>query len=186
MTNSTTWAPDWQSRLLEKVRAIGYHTVTEFLSAHPAEPYVTMARKLGNTAAVQLLRVQRLEIEDEAGFRRAAMDCMARELATHLPKGWGIPTEIPEVPLDSMWTHLAAHGPLKPNEIEDRIAFQTAGVYADWMSLLREYDSATIEPRADAVWAALKNLRPPTGWIPHGPNDPIIVRAFDVGWPTSP
>ena len=68
------------------------------------------------------------------------------------------------------------------DEVADRIAFQTSGVYADWMTLLREYEP-NIEDRADAVWAALRDLSPPTGWHPIGPDDPIIVAAFAKGWP---
>ncbi len=182
MTNSAIWTADWPSRVREKVRALGYESITDFLADHPAEPYVDVARKLGGVAAVQLRRIQRLEIRNDLDFRRAAMDCIARETVTHLPKGWGVPTEIPEVPNDSMWKHLAARGPLMLDEVADRIAFQTSGVYAAWMTLLQEYAQNSQE-RADAVWAALHDSNPPTGWLPTGPDDAIIVAAFDKAWP---
>jgi hypothetical protein len=40
-----------------------------------------------------------------------------------------------------------------------------------------------VGPKGDAVWNSLKEIQPPRGWLPSGPNDPLIQAAFARGWP---
>src|SRR5262249_59355309 len=85
-----TWAGDWRARLLARLHAQGLDTVAAFLARHPGEPYVRVARRLGDdVAAMQLMLLQFEEAEDADRLRRAAMDGLARELADCLRRGWG-------------------------------------------------------------------------------------------------
>jgi hypothetical protein len=137
---------------------LGHESVGNYLASHPAEPYFKVARRLGNdVAAVQLARMQFEEAVGIDGIRRAAMDGFCREIAENLKRGWGVGRHVD---------------------------FRTAGVYAGWMALLEfRADAPHLRPKGDAIWSSLKEINPPQGWLPNGPNDPIIVAAFAKGWP---
>jgi hypothetical protein len=73
---------------------------------------------------------------------------------------------------------------------------QRASAFAEWHSKLRcdkaiageeAFDEHGVEmsARGDTVWNALQELAP-KGWLPESSDDPIIVAAFDRGWPISP
>jgi hypothetical protein len=124
------------------------------------------------------------EIRSERDFRRIAMDSLAREISGNLPDGWQCCSPPPPVEGQTLWKHLAGLGgrTLTDEEAHQRIEYQMSGVYAYWVVLLQKYDPK-VDARAIAVWNALKSLAPPTGWLPKGADDPLIIRAFDVGWP---
>jgi hypothetical protein len=85
------------------------------------------------------------------------MDGFSREVVENLKRGWGV----------------GRHAD-----------FRTAGVYAGWMALLEfRADAPQLRPKGDAVWNSLKEIQPPRGWLPSGPNDPVIQAAFARGWP---
>jgi hypothetical protein len=128
------------------------------MSRHPAEPYLDLARRLADVAGLQLSRLQFDEAAGNDNLRSAAMDCFAREVVEHLNVGW-------------------AHGP--------RSDSRAASVYAHWISAI-ERVRPEARPIAMAVWKALKDQPPPAGWLPTGPEDPIIVKAFALGWPIDP
>ena len=186
--NANTWSADWQQRLRNRLHSIGCESVGEYLEKHPAQSYLAVAKALGeDVAAVQLSRMQLQEVRDERSFRRVAMDSLAREISANLPNGWQLSSERPKLDAgESLWKHLASKGSeVSEEERKDRVEFQTAGAYAYWVTLLRSYDQS-VEPRALAVWNALKSLSPPSGWRPVGPDDPLILRAFELGWPAPP
>ncbi len=184
--NPDTWSADWQGRLRNRVHALGCESIGEYLGKYPGEPYVAVAKRLGdNVAAMQLSQMQIQEIRDERQFRWVAMDSLAREISANLPNGWQRSSPPPRIEEgQTLWKHLAAFGSrtLTEEETHQRIEFQLSGVYAYWVVLLQKYDPQ-VDARANAVWDALKSLCPPTGWLPKGPDDPLIVHAFDLGWP---
>lgn len=51
---------------------------------------------------------------------------------------------------------------------------EAAGAWADWKSCLDE----KFAPAAVRMWHWLKAADIPAGWLPEGPTDPIIERAF--------
>jgi len=187
--NPNTWSTGWEKRLQNRVHALGCQSIGEYLEEYPGEPYVAVAERLGDdVAAIQLSRMQIQEIRDQREFRHVAMDSLAREISAHLPDGWQRCSPLPRVEeAQTLWKHLAALGgrTLTDEETNRRIEFQMSGVYAYWVVLLQKYDPK-VDAQANAVWHALKSLSPPTGWLPKGADDPLIVRAFDVGWPTTP
>ena len=154
MDASLIWNGDWEARLLSRVQSMGSRSILDFLDRFPAEPYIKVARRLGeDVAAVQLARMQFEEASGPAAFRRAAIDGLAREIAEHLKRGWGV----------------GRHAD-----------FNTAGVHTGWMTLLRFRASAPPEivRKGDAVWEELNRLDPSRGWLPNGPDDAILAAAF--------
>jgi hypothetical protein len=58
----------------------------------------------------------------------------------------------------------------------DRADWYRASVYSDWRGCVgEEYNAPT-----DRVWDSLKKIAR-VGWLPSGPDDPIIVQAFREG-----
>ncbi len=159
--NPTTWQGDWNSRVRQDVRAQGCETVNDFLRRYPSEPYHKVARRLpGNVAAVQLVLLQFQEAFQNGSIRNAARDCLAREICLNLKRGWGRGM---------------------------RVDFHTAGAYASWVCSL-EFRTGAPELRkvGEEVWKALVQKNPKEGWLPSGPDDPLIVAAFDQAWPELP
>jgi hypothetical protein len=149
------WGGNWQAKILSRVRSAGCETLGEFLARFPGESYLKIAERLGDdVAAFQVEWMHFDEAQDAASLRHIAMDSLARDLNDHLPKGW----------------RDGARGD-----------FDTASAYADWVVRLQQKRS-DIKPKGKAVWDALEQLRPPAGWSPSGPNDPLIVSAFFKAW----
>lgn len=151
------WGDDWRVKIRGRVRSLGCETIGDFLSRYPSEHYYKVARRLGSdVAAVQLAQMQFEEVADPSEFRQAAMDGIAREIVGHLKRGWGI----------------GKHAD-----------FNTAGAYTGWMALLQFRANAPDQlPRGDAVWSEIRAIKPPQGWLPSGPDDPIIKAAFARAW----
>jgi hypothetical protein len=150
------WGGDWPAKLHSRLHSLGFKTIQDFLARFPSEPYLKLVKRLGeNVAAMQLIWMQFQEAQQDASFREAAKDCLAREITGQLRRGWGKGV---------------------------RVDFHTAGAYANWVTELTRFQP-DVRPNADAVWRALNELRPPEGWLPVGPDDPVIVAAFAKGWP---
>jgi hypothetical protein len=134
---------------------MGFQSVTHFLSCFPGEPYAAVAKRLGNEfAGLQLVRMQNEEAKSDEAVEALAMDSLARGLNRHLPAGW-------------------RHGA--------RGDFDTSGAFADWIVRLKQL-SPGLGAKANSVWSALEEFEPVVGWLPHGPDDDLVVRAFSKGW----
>lgn len=99
--------------------------------------------------------LQSNEAVSTQNVRRFAMDVFPRIATLILPDGW------------------------RPNAKED---FDTVCVAAIWQARVQGC-SKQYEPVATRVWNALLTSAPSTGWSPSGPSDPILVDAFNEGWP---
>jgi hypothetical protein len=155
MHDDGIWGGNWRVKLTSRLRALGCTSVTEALASFPAEPYIQVAQSLGDdVAALQLEWIQFEEAKRVGRVRQVAMDSLVRDLNRYLPDGWR-----------------GAKGD-----------FDTASVFGTWATRL-EQNMPELEPRARAVWKALKALHPPLSWSPAGPGDPFIVEAFSQGWP---
>jgi hypothetical protein len=151
------WLPNWNNRVFQAVRELGFPSLTAYLATVPSVTYDELAKRLGNFAPVQIVDAQFEEARALNCVRAAAMDSLCRELAEELPEGWGIGE-------DADW--------------------QSVHALSSWSSEItvtgecEEFDSTTME-----IARALRALPPPTGWFPVGPDDPIIVAIFDSKWP---
>ncbi|WP_145234368.1 NUDIX hydrolase [Urbifossiella limnaea] len=151
-----TWSGDWRNRVIVRVRALGYPSVAAFLESIPAETYKAASDRLGDDVApIQLELAQFAEARRSGTVRAAAMDSLVREATQHIPGGW------PDDPVGH---------------------FGLGGVYVCWAIRVEDVQVA-LRAKADAVWAALTALSPPAGWLPTRVDDPLIVAAFDSGWP---
>jgi hypothetical protein len=153
------WQGNWRRRLLDRVRAQGFATLTEYLRRKPSVPYLEVADLLGkdDVAALHVEWLQFEEAVEHGHFRNVAIDSLVREISHHLPNGW---------------------------KTEPKGDFHTASVWSDWIVRLENY-SSSVRPIASAVWSELLGSRPPAGWRPQGAEDQRIVGAFDAAWPSS-
>jgi hypothetical protein len=156
-TVSAAWHGNWKSRILARLRTQGYARLTDYLRQQTAVPSIDVAELLGkdDVAALQVEWLAFEEAVEHGEFREAAIDSLLREIAYHLPGGW---------------------------KKEAKGDFETAGVWAGWITRLEEY-SPTVSPLARAVWNKLLAAQPPAGWKPQSAEDGLIVRAFNEAWP---
>jgi hypothetical protein len=144
-----TWLGDWVTRIYHRVRAQGFDSVTAFANANPKATLLELAAQLGaDVAAIQLEGVLHSEAEAKGAPEQFARDLLVRNIRHHLPVGW-----------------IAG----KASE------FARAGAYASWAAAV---EGLIGEAASDAIWDALEDSSIPTGWLPSGPDDPIIERAF--------
>lgn len=144
-----TWRGDWISRIYQRVRERGFDSVTAFAKTRPTATLLELAADLGDDiAAIQLEGILYSEAERAGTFDSFARGLLARCIWQWMPAGW--------------------------NAGED-IEMQRADVYAEWSVVVSPLLG---EARSDAIWDALEDSRIPTGWLPSGPDDPIIERAF--------
>lgn len=156
---SHPFAPGWADRISEKAKSLGFGSLCDFLANVPSVPYKEVARRLGVAVApLQIVSVQFRESRTQKRVREAAKDCLCRNIVQELPDGWG------------------------------------TGANANWQSILALSSwSSSIEVtgECDYLHAILKSIAnslmhvnpPPSGWLPIGSNDPVIMEVFDACWP---
>jgi hypothetical protein len=156
--SESIWADDWASRIGQRVRDLGSPSVTDFLRANQDLPFFRVARLLGpDVAGVQVARLAFDEACETNTVRAAAMDAFCRVLYSNLKKGW----------------NRGLHA--------ERMM---AGAYAEWLSILEfRTGNPGLRSLGQSVWNSLEACSPQEGWLPSGPTDPVVVRAFDLGWP---
>ena len=147
--------PQWPERVARLVRAMGYPNLQSFLAARPVATYFDVADEIGHDVApIQVLCVQFQEAKLINAVRRAAMDSLSRRVLQEFPQGWGI---------------------------DERAEYRAASALSTWTaSIVVSGDCEDYENRLDNI---ADSLQPPTGWIPIGPDDPVITAAFDQHWP---
>lgn len=148
---------DWMKHISVAAKSRGFHRLSELLATMPCRPYAEVASALGVPAPIQIVAARFREPENDWQFREAAKDSLCRNLVEQLPDGWGIgdASEWQAVRALSSWT----------SEI------QVTGGRGDLKSQLH------------AVARVLREAKPPNGWSPIGPSDPLIEYSFDLGWP---
>ncbi|OJT19638.1 NUDIX hydrolase [Archangium sp. Cb G35] len=76
MSDGRAWEGNWKTRLYERIRDLGYESLTAFASAHPTDSLVALAEKLGEHA------------ERSKQVTRFVRDVFVRMLSQSLPEGW--------------------------------------------------------------------------------------------------
>jgi hypothetical protein len=151
-----SWSENWQQRVVARLRSLGCVGVVEYLARFPGEPYVSVAKSLGDDiAALQLEWLHLKEAAEKRELRQAAKDSLARDLNRYLPDGW-------------------RHGA--------KGDFDTSSAFAVWATRLQQCEFV-LQSEANSVWDALEELKPSRGWRPVGPEDELIIQAFHKGWP---
>jgi hypothetical protein len=158
MSFDKAWSGDWHGRVLERVHQRGFETVTGYLSEHPGVSLLVLAKELGaeDVAAVHIRSVLVAEAIRTGAIPRALRDLFVRELHYALPQGWKHP-------------------------LDDAARSEVAGALARWQTELEIThkldcfnDEMTFKAGQD-----LMNAEFPTGWLPEGPDDPVIVAFVD-------
>ncbi len=136
----------------------GYRTLADYLNATPGMPYITLAKDLGNNIAAFEIEIVQFEAAIlNRSVRHLAIDALSRDLNLHLPNGW---------------------------RLNARQDFDTVCAASMWRARILFWRK-NCETVTDRVWDALVTSTPSTGWTPSGPSDPVLVYAFNTGWPES-
>ena len=124
--------------------------MTEYVEHEPTRPLIEIADALdADIAAIQLEQLLRVEAARTGNTRRFIRGLLVRRLHERIPDGWNVSTRY-----DFLYERAAA------------CASWTAAVENEFMG------------DAKRAWNALKGSAIPDGWLPDGPDDPVIVAAF--------
>jgi hypothetical protein len=130
------------------VRSRNFSSVTDFADTRPAASYKELAKELGDDVAVVQLETL---LRDEAK-KRGRSERFARSSLVRLLREYCV----------DGW------------DSGDSFAFQAARAFASWVSTLGNgYEAA-----AERTWGLLKARRPPKGWCPDSPDDPLLKDVF--------
>ncbi|MFE8602638.1 NUDIX hydrolase [Archangium violaceum] len=148
MSDGRAWQGNVKARLYERVRALGYDSLTAFADARPAVPLYLLAEELGkdDVAGVQVLSGLLAEAEKRKQVTRFVRDVLVRMLAQSVPDGW-------------------------PAVMDDANRFKVAEALGSWSA----YTPETHETRVEQARAALRATPPPPGWRPLGPDDALLL-----------
>lgn len=157
--SNTTWSTNWDDLISHRLKEAGYGSIGQLLAEMPSRPYSEVAQRLDDSIApIQILRTQYKEAKAAGEMRTAAMDSLCRNIVEEFPGGWGI---------------------------GDNPDWQLISALSGWSSeIIVTGESAELEPVLDRVMNEIRRLQPTTGWLPKGPDDAIIQKVFDEGWPS--
>jgi hypothetical protein len=156
------WEGNWEKRIYDRVFERDFRDLTAFAEARPTATLMQLADELSSQddiAPVQLERLLRDEALAAARVHRFARSALVRAIHEYFPQGWNRAIR-------------PAPGPSSPEE------WCRIRVYSTWRGgggFREEYDAET-----DKVFDALERIAP-VGWLPSGPDDPIILHAFREG-----
>ena len=144
---SNPWEGNWKVRINERVRALGFTSLTAFAQARPTASLVELAEELGkdDIAGVQVLSGLLAEAEQRRQVKRFERDVFVRMFTQSLPNGW-------------------------PAVLDDPNRFLVAKALARWIG----YTPEEHKERARQIMMALLANPPPAGWRPLGPDDELL------------
>jgi hypothetical protein len=152
----SAWDGDWEGRINETIKKLGYETYSDYLLARRGRSYRDLAAELSRdetAAPIAPVQLQHLHAQtvSPAGRREAILDSFARFLRAALRKGWGVGIHWDTDVLGAMacW-------------------FVTWGEGAELDALRRE----------------IFRMNPEAGWVPKDSDDPILQEAARRVWPT--
>jgi hypothetical protein len=156
------WAIGWESRVLDRVRRMGFADPVAFAAAHPQIPFGQLFRILlendtdgGETITISQFQELLFEEAKRSGkLRHAIRDTLLRRLRQHLGHGWNRGAKIKE---------------------------RRAAAFSQWE--LPTFDRQRLANITDRIWQALRDLEPPDDWCPGCITNPYLEKAFEVGWP---
>jgi hypothetical protein len=158
MAYEKTWSGDWHRRILERVRQRGFETITQYASERPGVSLLILAEDLGpdDVAAVQIRSILVEEAMRTRTVPRALRDLFVRELRESLPEGWKYP-------------------------LDDASRCEVAGALATWKTELKLEDHLECfdDEMTFKAGQDLMNAELPAGWLPEGPDDPVIIAFVD-------
>ncbi|HSK04913.1 MAG TPA: hypothetical protein VK932_26875 [Kofleriaceae bacterium] len=158
MSFEKTWSGDWHGRVLERVHRRGFESVTHYVDQRPGVSLLMLAHEIGpdDVAAAQLRSILVQEAIRTRTVPRVLRDLFVRELRRSLPGGWKHP-------------------------LDDASRSEVAGALATWQTELEVEDNLDCFDDESTFKAGqdLMDAEFPTGWLPEGPDDPVIVAFVD-------
>ncbi|HWO17925.1 MAG TPA: hypothetical protein VNO30_04090 [Kofleriaceae bacterium] len=158
MSFAKTWSGDWHGRILERVHQRGFATVTQYVGERPSVSLIELSDEIGpdDVAAAQIRAIFVEEAIRTRTVPHALRDLFVRELRHALPHGWRYP-------------------------LDDASRSEVAGALARWQTDLEVEDHLDCFDDESTFKAGqdLLNAELPTGWLPEGPDDPVIIVFVD-------
>ena len=159
--SSSTWT-DGLSRALQ---TRGFASLTAYADSRPAASLADLAVELGGPDTYPIILEQRLVAEAEVAgtMERCARSLLARDLRSELPEGWRC-------------------GATAADDEARSQVFRLSGVFLTLaMAMPEPYQEAI-----DRVQRAMMSAELPTGWLPEGGDDLVLVELFGCYWDTRP
>jgi hypothetical protein len=150
---------DMATIIVQRAKNLGYANVGAFFENNPGIPYGVLLKKI----SVPVESGRHLDIP----ILVLKMVHRQNAIETGRIREYAIDTMV-----RSLTEHLGSGWNAGRNSKERR-----AAAYANW-STVPEFNS-----HFEKVWRALESLNPPDRWRPDAVADPIIERAFEIGWP---
>jgi hypothetical protein len=147
------WSGDWPARVLERVQQRGFATVTQYAADRVGSDLVKLAEELGpdDVAADQIMCLLIEEAVRAKSVPHMLRDLFVRELREALPQGWRSP-------------------------LDDEARSEVARALARWETVLEEHLD---KPATFTAGQNFMDAELPTGWLPDGPDDPVIISFVD-------
>jgi hypothetical protein len=147
MTDGSAWKGNWKARLHERVRGLGFASLTAFAEARPTASLVALAEELGkdDVAGIHVCMGLLAEAQQRRQLARFERDMLVRELNKCIPNGW-------------------------PAVLEDPYRFPVAKALGLWIGDIPEAHQERARKVADALLAN----PPPPGWLPLSPDDELL------------
>ena len=153
MSFEKTWSDDWQNRILERVRRRGFDSVTDYANHHAGVSLLALADELGpeDIAGAQIESLLVDEAVRSNTVPRLLRDLFVRQLRHRLPEGWRRP-------------------------LDEAARYRVAAALAHWETELEDH---LHKERTFEAGQRLLDADLPTGWLPEGPDDPVIISFVD-------
>jgi hypothetical protein len=145
------WHPDPSAFLDRRLSEQG-RSVQQFLADRPGLWWGKLAREFDEPlATVQLMAYAQEAAAKGRWLDWFARDALARTLHRWLPSGW---------------------------HYKNDVDAETADAFSDWITTMGALGQSSRD-MARAVVETLKQSHLPLGWLPNGPDDPLLARAFE-------
>ena len=85
----SAWEPGWEGRIAKFASERGFENIWEYLRAHPEGTLVTVAKEIGDVAAVQIGQMVIEHCRRIGAMEELVLNLLCREIRAAVPKGWG-------------------------------------------------------------------------------------------------
>jgi hypothetical protein len=149
-----SWRGDWRDRVYSRVRSCGYETVTVFAEEHPRATIFELVDLLTDEEinGAQLVALMRDEAERDRSIVRFARSLLVHALWERIPNGWRI-------------------DPGNGSDFDFKAASALASVISELPDSARGFGTRLAR--------IMMSAELPIGWLPTGPDDPIVIGLFE-------
>jgi len=153
VSSPSVWQADWRSRLYEAAQRLGYSTITQFAKERPEATWSQLAQELENHSSSRFAPVQVYSTQQS-------------EITTPMEMSYYIKSSLVRRIREAIpdgWSG------------GDDFTFKVVSAFANWTaSLPQEYTEQCRNSYRELISKQLEQ-----GWLPHGPDDPVIVESLE-------